>query len=587
MGAIKITLNSKLLMFSGLLVAITVIIVVFSFFSFNKLEERDQVRRLQSLLIQNNHLRDELSLKRDSLYSLRYYNVIKEMNENFSELDSIILQLHDENVHNIRTLLRRYFENFNSYKDLQLIRGLNEDSGIEGDFRDKVHNIESIVNQSGDKDIYLNMLQIRRREKDYILRMRKEYVDSVKKIILLLESKTYDSFIEKNKKDSILSLARDYRTSFMKLVDTFEQLQNLENTLALIEDELSKILNTMVEKNAREAQRMLNLQFPVLAFLIVLSIFLSIVISRSITKPVVHLQKATMDMSRGDYSVKVDVKTNDEIADLAGHFNEMAKNIKLSKETIEEQRNVLKSQNDELQDLNATKDKFFSIIAHDLKNPINAFSGIATFINDRFDDLSRDELKEFIADIKNSSKHLYELLENLLTWSRTQRGKFQFHPTMMDISQIINNNIYLNKINAENKNIEIISETGPGTECYADPNMINTVVRNLLSNAIKFTPDSGKIYFKADKNEKFLIVRVIDTGVGISPENIDKLFRIDVHHTTIGTSAEKGTGLGLILCKEFVRKHGGEIWVESEPGKGSEFLFTLPLNEKYFKGGNS
>jgi signal transduction histidine kinase len=587
MGAVKITLNSKLLMFSGLLVVITVIIVIFSFFSFNKLEERDQVRRIQSLLIQNNQLRDELSRKRDSLYSERYYEVIREMKANFSELDSIIVQLKDDNVEKVRTLLGRYEENFNTYKDLQLIRGLNEDSGLEGDFRDKVHNIESIVNRSGDKDIYLNMLQIRRREKDYILRMRKEYVDSVKKIISILERKTYESFIGKNKKDSILTLAVDYKTSFMKLVDTFEQIQNLENILANIEGELSKILDTMVDKNAHEAQRMLNLQFPVLAFLIILSIFLSVVISRSITKPVVHLQKATMDMSKGDYSVKVDVNTNDEIADLGRHFNEMAKNIKHSKETIEEQRNILKSQNDELQDLNATKDKFFSIIAHDLKNPINAFSGIATFINDRFDDLSREELKEFVTDIKNSSKHLYELLENLLTWSRAQRGKFQFHPTMMDLSQIINNNIYLNKINAENKNIGIITEIGPGTECFADPNMINTVVRNLLSNAIKFTPDSGKIFFKAAEDGKFLKVSIIDTGVGISPENIDKLFRIDVHHTTMGTSAEKGTGLGLILCKEFIKKHGGEIWVESEPGKGSEFLFTLPLTEEIFSGGNS
>jgi PAS domain S-box-containing protein len=228
-------------------------------------------------------------------------------------------------------------------------------------------------------------------------------------------------------------------------------------------------------------------------------------------------------------------------------------------------------------ELNATKDKFFSIIAHDLRNPFGTFKQTLDLLSDEYYEFDEKERIEFITLMKNSSKHLLELLENLLTWSRSQRGNIEYQPINFEIKTIINNSISLFNQNAIAKKIELLSEVSPGIVCYADINMLTTVVRNLISNAIKFTGNGGKIVISTDdfSDEQNIIIKVADNGVGIPPEIQQKLFRIDTHVTSLGTNEEKGTGLGLILCKEFVERYGGRIWVDSEPGKGSTFYFTV------------
>lgn len=239
------------------------------------------------------------------------------------------------------------------------------------------------------------------------------------------------------------------------------------------------------------------------------------------------------------------------------------------------EQKLLESQK-ELQNLNATKDKFFSIIAHDLKNPISAFKGITDLLNKSFDDFSDDELKEFIDDISVSSKQLFKLLDNLLMWSRTQTGKMKIIFDNIDLYSIVESNISLMNLNAEDKKIELINNIPFDTFVYGDYNMLQTVVRNLISNAIKFTNTGGTVTINSFDNEDHLLVSVTDNGVGMSNEIIEKLFRIDTQITVVGTKNEKGTGLGLILCKEFIEKNNGKIWVESEINKGSTFYFTVP-----------
>jgi signal transduction histidine kinase len=194
-----------------------------------------------------------------------------------------------------------------------------------------------------------------------------------------------------------------------------------------------------------------------------------------------------------------------------------------------------------------------------------------------FEDFSPEELKEFLDEMNKSAKKLNSLLENLLQWSRSQTGRLQFNPDSFDLRDIVENSIMLLKMNADKKSIDLVSEVDDGSMVYADINMVDTVLRNLISNAIKFTPEEGRITISDRIDGGFRIVSVSDNGMGISSEDIEKLFRIDVHHTTIGTSKEKGTGLGLILCKEFIEKNGGEISVESELGEGTTFHFSLPL----------
>jgi two-component system, sensor histidine kinase and response regulator len=231
----------------------------------------------------------------------------------------------------------------------------------------------------------------------------------------------------------------------------------------------------------------------------------------------------------------------------------------------------------ELQELNATKDKFFSIIAHDLKNPFNTLMGFTELLLNNLDSYSSEKLNEFIGILHDTSRQSYALLENLLDWSRSQTGRIQMLQETIDLYSLTEENINLLNNFAAKKSVTLINDIPAGTQVFADQNMIKTVIRNLLSNAIKYTREQGNITLSLTKNDQGIEYQVKDTGIGIKPENLQKLFRIDVNYSTRGTSDEAGTGLGLILCKEFIAKNGGKIWVESEYGSGSTFKFTLPL----------
>jgi len=231
----------------------------------------------------------------------------------------------------------------------------------------------------------------------------------------------------------------------------------------------------------------------------------------------------------------------------------------------------------ELYELNATKDKFFSIIAHDLKNPFNTLMGFTELMLDNLNDFSSEKLHEIIEILHVTSKQSYALLENLLEWARTQTGRMDMKPENIDIFNLFEENLSLLKNQAAKKKIILESNVPVKTFAYADQNMINTVIRNLISNAIKYTHEIGRISCNCIVIDKKLQIEITDTGIGIKPQNLDKLFRIDLNYSTHGTADEGGTGLGLILCKEFINRNEGEIWVESTFGEGSTFKFTLPL----------
>ncbi len=236
----------------------------------------------------------------------------------------------------------------------------------------------------------------------------------------------------------------------------------------------------------------------------------------------------------------------------------------------------------QLIELNSTKDKFFSIIAHDLRNPLGSFKQMLDVIINNFSELSDDEKIKFITMMKDSSNNLYKLLDNLLTWSRIQRGTICFEPMKYDISAIIKDCVRILNTNALLKKINLTSEFNNELIAQIDVNMISTVILNMVSNAIKFTNENGNIQvIGIDNYDDTITVLVKDDGIGISPSKLENLFRIDVNNSTEGTSNEKGTGLGLILCKEFVEKHNGTIRVESNINSGTTFYFTLPKLADY------
>ncbi|MDY6801862.1 MAG: PAS domain-containing sensor histidine kinase [Bacteroidota bacterium] len=237
---------------------------------------------------------------------------------------------------------------------------------------------------------------------------------------------------------------------------------------------------------------------------------------------------------------------------------------------------TLKKSEKRFRELNATKDKFFSIIAHDLKNPFSDLIGFTQLLATNIQKYDKNKIEQFVEIIHQSSKLAYGLLENLLEWSRTQTGTLTYKPEFFDIKHIIDENIELLHSNAHHKNIRIISEINKNTLVYADRNMVHTIVRNLLSNAIKYTHNGGFVKLTSTTLQHHIEVFIEDNGVGIDKENVRKLFRIDESYSTLGTQREKGTGLGLILCKEFIEKNRGQINVKNTPGKGSIFSFTLP-----------
>ncbi len=236
---------------------------------------------------------------------------------------------------------------------------------------------------------------------------------------------------------------------------------------------------------------------------------------------------------------------------------------------------TIRRQQKQLQELNASKDKFFSIIAHDLKNPLISFLAFANVLEE-IEFLDPEQFKQFAEQFKASAENLFALLENLLTWSRVQRGMIECQPQYISITNVVVGNVRLLTPNVEKKQITLRHVVEEDFLVYADVNMLDTVIRNLITNAIKFTPPGGTIEVVAKGEEDMVTVSVSDTGIGIPEDKLAGLFEIGVQAQRAGTEGEKGTGLGLILCAEFINKNGGEIWVESQIGEGSTFSFQLP-----------
>lgn len=232
-----------------------------------------------------------------------------------------------------------------------------------------------------------------------------------------------------------------------------------------------------------------------------------------------------------------------------------------------------------LHEANATKDKFFSILAHDLKTPLVNLLGLSDLLLEKYERFDEEKKKRYIHNMYSSSKRLHDLVEDLLTWARAQTGKIEWNPAPIDLAVPVNESIFLLKANAEGKEITVHSAIQEHTMVYADARMVLMIIRNLVSNAIKFTPKGGEVEIHSKTLGSYEQITIADTGIGIPQAEKHKLFQLDSGYSTPGTAGEQGTGLGLVLCKEFVEKHGGKIWVESDVGKGSQFLFTLPRHK--------
>lgn len=259
---------------------------------------------------------------------------------------------------------------------------------------------------------------------------------------------------------------------------------------------------------------------------------------------------------------------NGDVIGLVGIGRDITDRVRFTKE--------IQERNELLTKLNAEKDKFFSIIAHDLKSPFQGLLGLTELMADSSKSFSPAEFVEYSKSLNEASHKLYRLLENLLEWAQIQRGTIKFAPMNLDLAKIVSESIDIMYQRALQKKITIINEITTSQKVYSDEKMTETVLRNLLSNAVKFTRRGGKVIVKAESADRETVrVTVQDTGVGMPQSDIERLFKIEEKVSSEGTEGESSTGLGLLLCKEFVEMHGGKIFIESEEGRGSKFSFTL------------
>ncbi len=281
------------------------------------------------------------------------------------------------------------------------------------------------------------------------------------------------------------------------------------------------------------------------------------------------LEKQKFEISESNAQL---VELNHSLMEQKKMYEELNHKLNISNQKLKESESNLK-------EINATKDKFFSIISHDLRNPFASIVSFSRILKRDIINMSKEELSELALELDKSVLKIDNLLENLLQWSRTQTGKIKYKPEYIALHEIIKENLNLVHNNARDKNIKLVDSVDDDLAVWADRNMTDSVIRNLLSNALKYTEQGGEIVLSSYVKEHKAFISVKDDGVGIPEESKRKIFQSDSLHSTYGTMDEKGSGLGLLLCKEFVEKQGGEIFFESELGNGSVFTFSLPCEQ--------
>ncbi len=260
-------------------------------------------------------------------------------------------------------------------------------------------------------------------------------------------------------------------------------------------------------------------------------------------------------------------------------FNIMELKVRVGNHiSLKHTREQLKNANDKLLQVIHEKDKFFTIIAHDLRNPFIGISSLSQIMVEQLGSLQLDEMEEYAREIHHASTNAFNLLKNLLSWAKSQTGRMDFVPQQLDVQELITETIAFIQEAAILKNIEIESQIAEGLSVFADKEMVATVMRNLVSNAVKFTHAGGKVRISCERSDQHIQISVVDNGIGMTSKMVEEIFRIDVSNGRKGTNGEPSSGIGLLLCKEFTERNGGTIKVESQPDEGSTFNITLPVS---------
>lgn len=509
----------------------------------------------------------------------------------------------DSELNKLEQALRTYEAMFENTIKLVRQRGF-KDHGLEGKMRQKIHKLEH--NYPEFQKVV--MLTLRRHEKDYIIRNDMLYVRRLNMVVDQALQKKYTNNAKRQKE--IISLLKAYKSDFNLLVKLDKQVTKAyeEKDIFFLHN-IESVIEGIVKNSTyyiREQSEFLNTLFFAVVFVsIIFSVFLSYYLSKLITKPIALLTENIEQVIQSNFEVEID-KSNfhyrDEIGVLTSRFHFMIdkirsyiREIELSNSQLENQNETLNSLNNELlstnsvlqrkedhiQKMNTVKDKFFAILSHDLRGPLTTTKGFLSILADHPDSMPDELKKQTINKLKKSIDLQLDLLSNLLDWSSAKVDEIKFSPEKLSIAVMVDKNFELVAEKANIKNIMLINAIEDKCDAFADKNMIDFVLRNLISNAIKFTNEGGKIAISAIENKDLIEITVSDNGVGISEKQFKFILKPGVHFTTNGTSDEKGTGFGLLVCREFIEKHNGKLKIKSKESQGTSVSFTL---ERYEEG---
>lgn len=547
------------------------------------------LRDIENQFYEFNNLSEDFFNSGSDLITIEYEYEFDELRSGLNALiqSKELGEVKREQLTSIDSMLLQYNLLFNSLKEQVQFRGF-KNYGLEGEMRRYAHELEDENNAINSVDL----LMLRRHEKDFFLRGESEYLD---KFNLLSHDITEDLKSLNAQED--LNRLELYAESFNSVVTAEMKIGtapnrgirgNLKSLSDKISQEFSTFNNGAQEDISKRISSIENFYFASIGLSLLFSLVLAFYLSNALAKPLreiaLRIRKFDFNDVKNRNKIEIDT-TTEEFIILSNSFNSLisllAEQISLvdaKGKEIHEQNKKLQNIANELKASNNVKDKFFSIISHDLKGPIANMGVYLEALAEDTDTFTKEELKIFATKLLGSVNNLNELMENLLEWSRSQTGVIQFRPESIDLRKLILFNKELGDSRALVKDIEIEVEVPKGLKAFADKNMVDFILRNLISNAVKFTPRNGKIWIKAIVNNGQIEVSVKDNGIGIPGESKSKVFKSTEHISTYGTADEKGTGLGLMLCKDFVERNRGDIWLNSEVGKGTRVTFSLPTN---------
>jgi signal transduction histidine kinase len=606
---IKLPIYSKLLILSSVFIFALLLIVAFVIYSFKVQFESSSYNQLLNNLLQSQKARKEFQAKKDLKY-YRNYMTYQDLNDSLLkpfEAKPVIIELNKQ-----FESYRNELKEFGSFIEQ---RGLNENLGIEGKFRKDIHAIETTLDSNSNNEILVQLLQARRREKDFLLRGSIQYVSNVQFHISKLIELTNKSSMSNITKNDIITKAKNYESSFVNLSILLNKINEYDKSLTNLENELIKTLVNLAELKQSDASLLQDLQITISIIAIIVSILLSILISKRLTAPIIELvrvaQVVTLD---SNYNQKVEIKTGDEIGDLANAFNIMIDKISVTmkklddtnknlEKMVDERTNELQSEvyrkmqaeakleaaymelenaNYEIKhalekekELNELKSRFVAIVSHEYRTPLTVINNSTFLIETFLHHKQYDKIDSYIQRIQTSIKGMILLLDDTLTIGKIESGKVTVYLKQINLLDYLDNLIDELKLIDIKKHKFIVENYSDKLNVICDENILNVIISNILSNAIKFSNEGSDIIVSVKHDDIFFYVSIQDNGIGIPKK--DQKFLFDPFYRSENVQTISGTGLGLSIVKKYSELLGGSVSFDSKIGKGTTFYIQLPI----------